>query len=130
MREIKFRVWDHERLQYLYFSGWSLDSEYDILRFDQETGYEVSDSYGNGRHGVLEQFTGLRDKNGKEIYEGDIVEWTPGESVIRSVVEFDEGGFVAGGWFLQAGLWGKEFRGKIVGNANVEVDEGEEDEEE
>lgn len=59
MREIKFRVWDLSVSKYRTF-----------LTLSANTGAICSS---NPDHYVLEQFTGLHDKNGKEIYEGDRV---------------------------------------------------------
>lgn len=59
MREIKFRAWNKDRKKMTDFN-W-LD-EQDIHWLSEELPcYEIM------------QYTGLKDKNGKEIYEGDIV---------------------------------------------------------
>lgn len=66
MREIKFRAWD-------YYSGMN----YNPTVSDGTDGGETSRVCLNSAIGdvdfVLMQYTGLKDKNGKEIYEGDIV---------------------------------------------------------
>ena len=61
MREIKFRAWNMSKDNYMKLHGYLGNTFWDNgeLCAVQATI-------------ILEQFTGLRDKNGKEIYEGDI----------------------------------------------------------
>lgn len=60
MREIKFRAWDKESKK---MATWE---ELQVALDSNISWSEISNLM------ILMQFTGLKDKNGKEIYEGDI----------------------------------------------------------
>ena len=83
MKEIKFRAWVNEKL------------EYDII-WPYIEDVQLQEFFNDERFKLM-QYTGLKDKQGKEIYEGDIVElqekhwslsWGPVE-----VVSFENGCF-------------------------------------
>ncbi len=69
MRQIKFRIWDSKNKRFVYFQGI-------FNKLDDNLIGEIG-----------QQFTGMKDKNGKEIYEGDILEIWDGRKL---PVEFGE----------------------------------------
>lgn len=124
MRPIKFRAWDKgtkrmTQVKNLYIGG-NPSAEIWINESDECYGYV-------GRDIELMQFTGLKDKNGKEIYEGDIIyegdskrsfkkwafeDWIGAEE--WGIVEYRNGSFVVDFYSIYGGE-GTEILGKRLG---------------
>ena len=69
-REIKFRAWDKNKKEVRKVTGINW---YDEYLWVDETPMSGDRLPIEGT--PLMQYTGIKDKNGKDIYEGDIVEW-------------------------------------------------------
>lgn len=93
MHEIKVRAW---------YKPYKQMCQVESLRFDGNGVYTavlIEESFYDRRiveadEIVIEQYTGLKDKNGVNIYEGDILIDDTGEPVEYWVVKFADGGFV------------------------------------
>jgi uncharacterized phage protein (TIGR01671 family) len=92
-REIKFRIWDIENKEMLKVQELDFEPTFYggriAIRPDQYNDYFDTEDM------ILMQYTGLHDKNGKEIYEGDIVYCQTKYGKAKAIIKFIDGKFVA-----------------------------------
>ena len=123
---IKFRAWDKKTKEYFHISElWNSGTNPECFNFDGWT-----DNFGNkGRLKdiVIEQYTGLQDANGDDIYENDLVLLDPDNQPYQVI--FDEGKFELSNDYLRLvyDLSEEHMDCEIIGNIHenqdlVEVD--------
>ena len=87
MREIKFRAWDRKQKRFVTYGFLGHDGLY----YSGE-GCEI---YGSDKHVEVQMFTGIHDKTGKSVYEGDLFgelggdRDRPGEYEVHGQVKWD-----------------------------------------
>ena len=87
MRDIKFRIWDGVKNEWLASSNKDALPYYGFALVGEVMTVQSPPIWSLDEGNIVEQFTGLKDKNGVEIYQGDICSFTSKTGKHTGVVE-------------------------------------------
>lgn len=141
MREIKFRAWDYNNEKIIGWENIRIEKEENetnisVIVFDGSIGDNYDDF-------PIMQYTGLKDVNGKEIFEGDIASFTVfdafgSDKQFKGIIKYQSGiyevwenndseYFGSNGSFILNHVWLQDDEFEIIGNIyeNPELLEGE-----
>jgi len=119
MREIRFRAWNKRIKKFVFDvvieNGGNIGQAYGHSS-EGHGGIIGVKNYPNRKNIIIQLYTGLKDKNGKEIYEGDIFKYEGNDE--KMTVEYDMEEYGCYGWNVDANET-KEVIGNIYENPEL-----------